>query len=68
MTFSLQDYKDKLSKELYGVTVTEAHEKGVCLQCNLPALPRCYSAAGRKEYRIPGLCEYCFDALTGEED
>jgi len=63
----MQEFKDKLATELYGETATAAQERGTCLQCKLPALERCYSEAGRKEYRISGLCEVCFDEITGEE-
>ncbi len=63
MTNSLQQFKDELSKSIYKMTKAEAHEKGICIQCNEPALPNCYSEAGRKEYQISGLCEKCFDEI-----
>lgn len=40
-----------------------AKRAGVCLQCDRPALERCYSDAGRREYRISGYCEPCYDRL-----
>ena len=43
-------------------------EQGICFQCELPAMPRCYSDAGRREFRISGLCEKCFDGLFAEEE
>jgi hypothetical protein len=52
----------------FGATKVEALEKGVCIQCGKPALERCYSSAGRKEYRISGLCELCFDSLSQSFD
>jgi len=64
----LQEFKDQLAVELYGKTVREAQAEGLCIQCKEPALEKCYSAAGRREYRISGLCEKCFDSITGEED
>jgi len=36
---------------------------GMCISCREPALPKCYSEAGRREYGISGLCEKCFDAI-----
>ena len=45
----------------------EAWKTGVCVQCRQPALPKCYSEAGRREYRISGMCEECFDALFAVE-
>lgn len=56
------------AKELYGITKEEAHEKGICVDCKEPALPKCYSVAGRDEYRISGLCEQCFDAMFTDEE
>jgi hypothetical protein len=60
---ALQVFKDTMAKELYGMTVEETIKKGICIQCGAEALPKCYSEAGRKEYRISGLCEECFDSL-----
>lgn len=40
----------------------------ICLVCKLPALPRCYSDAGRREVAISGLCEPCFDRATLPDD
>jgi hypothetical protein len=64
----LQMFKDKLAKELYGQTANEAITSGLCIQCQEPALDKCYSDAGRAEYRISGLCERCFDEITKEPD
>jgi hypothetical protein len=61
----LQEFKDSFSKKLYGMTTKEANEKGICVQCKEEALPKCYSDLGRKEFRISGLCEICFDEICG---
>lgn len=63
---NIQAFQDKLAKEIYGQTSAEAQSVGLCLQCKEPALPKCYSEAGRKEYRISGLCEVCFDKIFEE--
>jgi hypothetical protein len=63
---TFQDFKDGLSRECYGETTAEAQEKGLCIQCKEPALSKCYSEAGRREYQISGLCEVCFDEITKE--
>lgn len=42
-------------------------QEGICFNCELPALPRCYSNAGKREFFISGLCEKCFDNLFQEE-
>ena len=63
----LQEVKDKLAFDLFGQTKDQAVSTGLCIQCKEPALPKCYSDAGRKEYGISGLCEQCFDAIFQEE-
>lgn len=65
---NLQDFKDALSKECYGETTKDAQAKDICIQCKEPALPKCHSDAGRKEYQISGLCEVCFDEITKKPD
>lgn len=44
----------------------ENKEKGLCIQCGEPALPKCYSLDGRKEFFMSGMCEPCFDGLFDE--
>lgn len=61
----LQQFKDKMAMDLYGQTTEEAKTTGLCIQCHKPALENCYSAAGRREYKISGLCEKCFDEICG---
>jgi len=68
MNMELEKLKDRLSKDVFGNSRTDALEQGVCVNCGLEAMPRCYSAAGRREYLISGLCELCFDEITKEED
>ena len=63
----LQAFKDALAEALYGTTVQEARQAGICVECKEPALPKCYSPAGKKEYIISGLCEQCFDNITRKE-
>ncbi len=50
--------------QLYGMTKQEAIRAGVCIDCKKNA--KWYSPAGKQEYFISGLCEYCFDKITGE--
>ena len=64
----LQELKDSMAKRLYGITTSEAQASGNCIQCKMPAIPRCYSEAGRREYQISGLCEICFDNNFGDSD
>lgn len=55
-------------ERIFSLTKDEAHKRGVCVNCKLPALDRCYSIAGRAEYQISGLCEQCFDDIMGGAD
>jgi hypothetical protein len=61
---TLQDFKDNISREVHGISIKEAIENGICISCKRP--PIFYSEAGRKEYRITGLCEPCFDKICEE--
>ena len=60
----MRNYVKRLSKEIYGLSIDEAHRQGVCIQCKEKAIPKCYSNAGYREYKISGLCEKCFDEIT----
>ena len=59
----LKDFQNNMAKNLYGKTKDEAVTSGLCIDCNEPALENCYSDAGRKEFRISGLCEKCYDKI-----
>lgn len=64
----LKALSDSLNLEAHGETITQANQAGYCIQCKLPALARCYSDAGRREYYLSGMCEQCFDDLFKEEE
>lgn len=66
MADDLEKLKDLTAQQAFGMTKAEAVAQGLCIQCRQP--PRFYSDAGRQEYRISGLCEYCFDEITKEPD
>ncbi len=42
--------------------------EGLCVACREPAIPKCRTDAGRREYRISGMCEKCFDECTEERE
>lgn len=60
---TLNELKNTLAKELYGISREDALERRICIDCKQPALSRCTSTLGRKEYRISGLCEVCYDKM-----
>lgn len=59
----LGEFKERMTKQVFNISLAEAKEKGVCIDCKKPALERCYSEAGKREYQISGLCEKCFDRM-----
>ncbi len=61
----LRKTEDNLSRSLFGISKDEALASGICIDCKGP--PKFYSDAGKKEYRISGMCEYCFDKCCGED-
>ena len=74
----LQKFKDalagiaaKVDAEVTGrpeVDYQTLRAEGKCVSCREPAIAKCYSPAGRKEYAISGMCEPCFDNLFKETD
>lgn len=63
---SLRAIVDAGYKEAGWLTLTEAHEKKLCVRCRNTA--SFYSDAGVREYSNSGLCEPCFDAMFAEEE
>lgn len=57
LTHLMQQFKTEASRAI---------SQNICVECKKP--PRFYSEAGRIEYQISGLCEYCFDAACPPED
>lgn len=65
----LNKFADELGKIAgHKMTREDAWAKGLCVNCGKEAIPRCYSSAGMKEYRMSGLCEVCFDTMWEEEE
>lgn len=60
----LKQFQDEVAKAAQ--LKMENKAKGLCVQCSQPALANCYSAAGRAEVGITGMCEKCFDKVCGE--
>jgi hypothetical protein len=56
------------SRKLFGMSQERAIALGICLSCKEHAMSKCYSDAGKKEYKISALCEECFDEMCGEDD
>lgn len=56
-----QQLANLLAKDLFNMTMQEAREKQICINCKKP--PTYKTEAGRKEYELSLLCEPCFDAF-----
>lgn len=67
---------DDISMRTFNDTIDTAHSKEICIKCKQPieltafatGKPgNIYSFAGRREYQISGLCEFCFDKIFNDE-
>ena len=69
-----QEFKNAVAESTFGRTLTEAHNKHICVSCGSPIRDergcdetgengQIYSDAGWKKYTISGLCETCFDSV-----
>ena len=73
------DIANHTAKQIFGMTLQDAHSEGICIRCQEPALvmsadgtskynPELFhSQAGKQEWNISGMCEKCFDSLFEEE-
>lgn len=61
---TIQEFTNRLAEDTFGMTKEEAQAEGLCINCRERAIPKCYSEAGKREYKISGLCEKCFDEIT----
>ena len=63
---SLQEFKDKTATSAFGMTKSEAHAKGICIDCKEPVnileLLE-LSPIDAKEYQISGICPKCWDKI-----
>jgi len=60
----LTKFKKSIRESAFGKDSESNLKAGLCIDCKEPAIPKCYSEAGRREYAISGLCEECFDRIT----
>ncbi len=57
---------NKISGQLFDMTASKALKQGICVSCK--KAPKFYSEAGREEYKISALCEYCYDDIFKLEE
>lgn len=63
---ALQQFIDHMGRDFFGMSRSEAHRTGLCIDCKQKAKPLIYSKAGEKEYTMSGMCERCFDRAAGK--
>lgn len=67
----MQAFVDGLSKSTFGISITEAQSKLICVDCGTNAINTFRDSINAKEYRISGLCQDCqdryFRALPDED-
>ena len=64
MQATLQAFSQKISKDIFGMTLKEAHEKNLCISCKSSIESQDLEPIDADEYRISGLCPTCFDRIT----
>lgn len=47
------------------LTVEQAIEQEVCIECMRPAMSNCFTDEGVEEYYLSGVCERCYDMMNG---
>ncbi len=62
----LKDLQDETARLAFGMTKDEALAKGICICCKQP--PALNTSIAKREYRMSGLCERCFDEIVGKGD
>ena len=65
---SLQDFKDKMAGNIFGMTLTEAWEKGVCIDCKTKMVDlEPLADIDIREWKISAICPICWDKIAKEE-
>lgn len=65
MANDLDKVKDLLARETFGMSKTDAIAHNICINCR--QTPLFYTQLGIREYKITGLCEFCFDLICDPE-
>ena len=64
---SMEQEKNKIAKDLFGMSIKDAHSSEVCVVCG-EDVGELTTAIYAAEYRISGMCPVCQDALfSGKE-
>lgn len=60
---TMKDFKNEMCKAVYGISLTEAHDKKICVNCKKSAWKLIRNEKEMAEYRISGLCGECYDSI-----
>ncbi len=61
----MKKLRDNIAQAFHGMTMTEALEKGVCVDCKKSVEGSFKDDLSIKEYSISGLCQVCQDKVFG---
>ena len=65
---SLAAFKLSMQKNLFGITLADAHTRNICIKCKEAIIPRLKCLEDESEWRISGLCPECFEEMAGDPD
>jgi hypothetical protein len=63
----LQEIIDKFDNYFLGITIQEAHENEICIDCKQP-ITTFKDELSKKEYEISGWCQRCQDEIFNGEN
>ena len=63
-TKEMQETIDNISEKLFGKSLTNAQEGGVCVSCERE-VKEFRNKLSLKEYSISGMCQECQDSIFG---
>ena len=62
---ALKRFLDDLAEEMFGLTRTEAHREGLCVNCKQPISSMKMEGLDMAEWKISALCPKCFIEHSG---
>lgn len=61
-------FVDILYKEKYGISLSEAHKKQICIKCRKPITSEKLDEETKLDYEIEGLCLVCQNRLEDHKE
>lgn len=66
-SLTLQNVLDTYDNIQYGLTIQEAHDLEICVDCKQPAI-EFNDELSKKEYKISGWCQQCQNEIFNGEN